>query len=142
MKLNIVNYNPEVEDNIKNIDQLIELLNDFKINIKTKHYKPYQNFLERLNKYITFSSTTFQKELNEDKNEIDSDNENNENNENNEENENISITSISVYEDYEYIDEETVQIDLFDDICKKKYKNSINNIFDVDITKNISFEVI
>jgi len=136
MKLNIINYNPEVDDNIKNIDQLIELLNDFKINIKSKNYKPYQNFLERLNKYITFSSTTFQKDLEEDKKEnTDSDNEI-------DKAEDISITSISDYEDYEYIKEESAQIDLFEDICKKKYKNSINNIFDVDITKNISFEVL
>ena len=129
MKLNIVNYNPEVADNIKNIDQLIELLNDFKINIKKKNYRPYQNFLERLNKYITFSSTTFQKELEEDKNEnMDSDNDN-------EIDENISITSISDYEDYEYINEETIQIELFEDICRKKYKTYMNNVFDVDIVK-------
>ena len=131
MKLNIQNYNPEVEDNIKNIDQLIELLNDFKINIKKKNYRPYQNFLERLNKYITFSSTTFQKELEEDKNE----NDDSENENNNEIDENISITSISDYEDYEYINEETSQIELFEDICKKKYKTYMNNIFDVDIIK-------
>jgi len=138
MKLNIVNYNPDVADNIKNIDQLIELLNDFKINIKKKNYRPYQNFLERLNKYITFSSTSFQKELEEDKNEnMDSDDDNDNNNDN-EIDENISITSISDYEDYEYINEETIQIELFEDICRKKYKTYMNNVFDVDVIKIFS----
>ncbi len=126
MKLNIVNYNPEVEDNIKNINQLIELLNDFKINIKSKNYKPYQNFLERLNKYITFSSTTFQKELDESKND---------NSDSDDDSDIQSFASISDYEDYEYVEMESNQIDLFDDICKKKYKNDMNNIFDVDIIK-------
>jgi hypothetical protein len=129
MTLNITNYNPEVEDNLKNIDQLMTLLNELKTNISTKMYKPYQNFLERLNKYITFISQTFQKELEENK-ETNSDNENADDDSDIE-----TIASISEYEDYETIDIETQQIKLFEDICRKKYKNDINSVFEVDIIK-------
>ena len=145
MKLNIINYNQDVEEDLKTIDTIIELLNDLKINIKTKNYKPYKTFLKRLNTYLTFSSTTFRKDIADniadninDNNELDDDkdddNDNNDNNDNNDK-DIITIASISDYENYESIDIEMQQIDLFEDICKKKYKNNIYDVYDINIIK-------
>lgn len=126
MRLNITNFNPDSEDDIKSINHLIDLLNDFKVNITTKYYKPYQNFLEKINKYITFMASSFQKELEEIKNE--------ESNSEDDVDDVTSIGSISEYEQYENIDFENEHIEIFEDICEHTYEE-MNNIYDIDIVK-------
>ena len=127
-KINILNYNPDVEQDKQNIDNLMLLLTQFKENIFKQNYKPYKNFLEKINKFISMISTNFQKELEEYK--IFNDFYNDE-----KEDDTMSIDSISEYEDEEQYEDEIKQIDNFKKIQEIKY-NMKNNLFDLEIETN------
>ena len=124
--INILNYNPDVIQDKQNIDNLILLLTQFKENISKKQYKPYKNFLEKINKFISMISTNFQKELEEYKIIDDF------YNENKEDEDTISIDSISEYEDEDQNEDELVQINNFKKIQEIKY-NMKNNLFELEI---------
>jgi len=124
--INILNYNPDVIQDKQNIDNLMLLLTQFKENISKKQYKPYKNFLEKINKFISMISTNFQKELEEYKIIDDF------YNENKEDEDTISIDSISEYEDEDQNEDELVQINNFKKIQEIKY-NMKNNLFELEI---------
>lgn len=127
IKLNIINYNPEHENDKKYIEELEELLGEIKDNINGKYYLPYKNFLKKMNKFIDMMINTFNKEMDELKKE-------DENEENNIEDDDISITSISEYEDDDTYIDENIQI-------KKLQKqldvnmSLIKNRFDFEFSK-------
>ena len=127
-KINILNYNPDIEQDKQNIDNLMLLLTQFKENISKQNYKPYKNFLEKINKFISMISTNFHKELEEYK--IFNDFYNDE-----KEDDTMSIDSISEYEDEEQYEDEIKQIDNFKKIQEIKY-NMKNNLFDLEIETN------
>lgn len=127
--INILNYNPDVEQDKKNIDNLMLLLTQFKENISKQQYKPYKNFLEKINKFISMISTNFQKELEEYKILDDF------YNENKKDDDTISIDSISEYEDEEQNEDEIIQINNFKKIQEIKY-NMKNNLFELEIETN------
>lgn len=124
-KLNIVNYNPDVEQDKQNIDNLMLLLSQFKDNISKHNYKPYKNFLDKINKFISMISTNFQKELEEYKMFDDFYNDE-------VEDDTISIDSISEYEDEEQYEDEIKQIQNFKTIQELKYKMK-NTLFELEI---------
>jgi len=128
-KLNIINYNPDVNQDKQNIDNLMMLLTQFKENISKQNYKPYKNFLEKINKFISMISTNFQKELEEYKILDDF------YNENKVDDDTISIDSISEYEDEEQYEDEIIQINNFKKIQEIKY-NMKNNLFELEIETN------
>jgi len=128
-KLNIINYNPDVNQDKQNIDNLMLLLTQFKENISKQNYKPYKNFLEKINKFISMISTNFQKELEEYKILDDF------YNENKVDEDTISIDSISEYEDEEQYEDEIIQINNFKKIQEIKY-NMKNNLFELEIETN------
>jgi hypothetical protein len=127
IKLNIINYNPEHENDKKNIQELEEILGELKDNINGKYYLPYKNFLKKMNKFVDMMINTFNKEMDELKKEYDDE-------ENNKEYDNISITSISEYEDDDTYQDENIQI-------KKLQKqldlnmSLIKNRFDFEFSK-------
>ena len=124
-KINILNYNPDADSDKQNIDNLILLLTQFKDNISTQNYKPYKNFLEKINKFISMVSTNFQKELEENKilDEFYTDEK---------EDDTVSIDSISEYEDEDQYDDEIIQIKNFKETQENKY-NLKNNLFELEI---------
>ena len=128
-KLNIINYNPDVNQDKQNIDNLMMLLTQFKENISKQNYKPYKNFLEKINKFISMISTNFQKELEEYKIIGDF------YNENKVDDDTISIDSISEYEDEDQYEDEIIQINNFKKIQEIKY-NMKNNLFELEIETN------
>jgi len=128
-KLNIINYNPDVNQDKQNIDNLMLLLTQFKENISKQNYKPYKNFLEKINKFISMISTNFQKELEEYKILDDF------YNENKVDEDTISIDSISEYEDEDQYEDEIIQINNFKKIQEIKY-NMKNNLFELEIETN------
>jgi len=128
-KLNIINYNPDVNQDKQNIDNLMLLLTQFKENISKQNYKPYKNFLEKINKFISMISINFQKELEEYKIIGDF------YNENKVDDDTISIDSISEYEDEEQYEDEIIQINNFKKIQEIKY-NMKNNLFELEIETN------
>lgn len=128
-KLNIINYNPDVNQDKQNIDNLMVLLTQFKENISKQNYKPYKNFLEKINKFISMISTNFQKELEEYKILDDF------YNENKVDEDTISIDSISEYEDENQYEDEIIQINNFKKIQEIKY-NMKNNLFELEIETN------
>lgn len=127
--INILNYNPDVEQDKQNIDNLMLLLTQFKENISKQQYKPYKNFLEKINKFISMISTNFQKELEEYKILDDF------YNENKKDDDTISIDSISEYEDEDQYEDEIIQINNFKKIQEIKY-NMKNNLFELEIETN------
>ena len=129
IKLNIINYNPDVNQDKQNIDNLMLLLTQFKENISKQNYKPYKNFLEKINKFIYMISTKFQKEL-EDYKIIDDFY-----NENKVDEDTISIDSISEYENEDQYEDEIIQINNFKKIQEIKY-NMKNNLFELEIETN------
>ena len=133
MKLNIVNYNPDINDDIQYVDELIKMFTNIKDNLRTKYYSPYQNFLTKMNKFINMVTPNFEKELSEvsskkiffDESD-DSDGS---------EDDNISIASISEYEeddDSNEIDE--LEIKKFEDVTEVKLYES-DNRFDFEYIK-------
>jgi hypothetical protein len=139
MKLNIVNYNPDINEDIQYVDELIKMFTNLKDNLRTKCYTPYQKFLTKMNKFINMVSLNFEKELNEvsSKKTIfdESDDSNDSNDSNDLSDDNISIGSISEYEEDEDCSEfEELQIKNFEDITEVKLYESINR-FDFEYTK-------
>jgi len=128
-KLNIINYNPDINKDKQNIDNLMLLLTQFKENISKQNYKPYKNFLEKINKFISMISINFQKELEEYKIIGDF------YNENKVDDDTISIDSISEYEDEDQYEDEIIQINNFKKIQEIKY-NMKNNLFELEIETN------
>jgi hypothetical protein len=130
MKLNIINFNPEIKEDIQYVDELIKMLNNIKENLTTKCYTPYQNFLTKMNKFINMVTPNFEKELNDvsskktfydEADDLEDDN--------------ISIASISEYEDDDEIDEiDELEIKKFEDITEVKMFQS-NERFDFEYIK-------
>ena len=127
MPLDIKNFNPEYNEDVKNIDELIHLLEDLKEEIGSKNYKPYKGFVQKITKYISFIGPSFQKELNEYKSdsadeilEDDSDDDDVK-----------TIASVSEYEQEDPQEIESEMISNFD----SKYNDNINNVFEVELIK-------
>lgn len=130
MKLNIINFNSEINEDIQYVDELIKMLNNMKENLTTKCYKPYQNFLTKMNKFINMVTPNFEKELNEvscKKTFFDEADDS--------EDDNISIASISEYEDDDEVNEiDELEIKKFEDITEVKMFQS-NERFDFEYIK-------
>lgn len=133
MKLNIINFNPDINEDIQYVDELIKMLNNVKENLKTKCYHPYQNFLTKMNKFINMVTPNFEKELNEvsskktffDESDDFTD-------------DNVSIASISEYEDDDDSNEiDELEIQKFEHITKVKLFES-NDRFDFEYSKVFS----
>ncbi len=120
MKLNIINFNPDIKEDIQYVDELIKMFTNIKTNLSTKNYIPYQNFLTKMNKFINMMIPKFEKDLEESSSKKtffdDTDND-----QSDDEDDNISIASISEYEeddDSNEIDE--LEIKKFEDITEVK----------------------
>lgn len=131
-KLNITNYNPNLNDDQKYIEQFIKFMELIKIKLSTKKYKSYQSFISKLNKYVSIISQQLQKEIsqnNEDDDYFD------ENNLDEIENDNISVASISEYElDEDTNDFEEIKIKDFEDTMMINYFEYLNR-FDFDFVR-------
>jgi hypothetical protein len=131
MKLNIANYNPDINEDIQYVDELIEMLNNVKENLTTKCYSPFQKFLTKINKFMDMITPNIQKELDE----IDSkktffDESDDQNDDN------VSIGSISEYEeDIDSTEFDEMQIKSFENETEIKLNES-NNRFDFEFDKN------
>ncbi len=133
MKLNIVNFNPDIKEDELYVDELIKMLNNVKENLKTNYYIPYQNFLTKINKFMDMITPNIQKELDKlhsNKTIFDDSDDSNDDND-----DNVSIGSISEYEeddDSNEIDE--LEIKKFEDVTEVKLYES-NNRFDFEYIK-------
>ena len=132
MKLNILNYNSDINEDIQYVDQLIKMFSDIKEKLYTKSYTPYQNFLTKMNKFINMVTPNFEKELNEvssKKTFFD------ESDDSDDSDDNISIASISEYEEDDESNEiDELEINKFEDITEVKIFQS-NDRFDFEYEK-------
>jgi hypothetical protein len=129
--LNITNYNPNLENDKKYIDEFIKFMELIKTRLTTKKYHIFQSFITKLNKYVSIISQQLEKEVLE-KNEEDDYFDNNDDIED----DNISIASISEYEaDEEIYDCEEIQIEQFEDIMSINYSKCLNR-FDFDFVRD------
>lgn len=115
MKLDIINFNPNINQDKKTLKNLISILENIDQNISTKKYLPYQNILNKLTRFMDMIRQNFEKDVtraNEEENyfdEIDDD-------------DNISISSISEYE-YDPSDDE-IEIRIEEDELIKKFEKT------------------
>lgn len=131
IKLNIINFNSDIENDMKHIKKIESVIDEIKDNIGGKYYVPYKNIINKMSKFIDMMVNTFQKEMEEVK-------KNYEYEENNEEDDDISITSISEYEDDDTYEDENIQIKKLQKELDLKM-NMIKNRFDFEYSK--SFDV-
>ena len=132
--IDIVNYNPDFENDKNNIENIINQCKYFKENIHKINYKPYKHFLDKLNKFIVLITSNFKKELEEYRIE------NNFYNDNKEDEDNISIASVSEYDEDEFNNQvskdiysyEKEKILEFENRQKLVY-NTFNNLYDIEI---------
>ncbi len=134
MKLNIVNFNPDIKEDVQYVDELIKMFTNIKTNLSTKNYIPYLNFLTKMNKFINMLIPKFEKELEEVSSQKtffdESDNESE-----SDEEDDISIASISEYEEDEESNEiDELEIKKFEDITEVKMFQS-NERFDFEYIK-------
>jgi hypothetical protein len=139
MKLNIVNFNPDIKEDVQYVDELIKMFTNIKTNLTTKNYIPYQNFLTKMNKFINMLIPKFEKELEEISSQKtffdESDNESDNESENDNEEDDISIASISEYEEDDENNEiDELEIKKFEDITEVKIFQS-NERFDFEYIK-------
>jgi len=120
MKLNILNYNPDLKIDTEYVDELINMLNNVKNNLNTEYYYSYQQFLNKINKFIGMITPNLKKELEAQSKKQKYFDDNIEDNEHDRDNiddddDNISIASISEYEeDDDANDIEELQIEQFE----------------------------
>lgn len=131
IKLNIINFNSDIENDMKHIKKIESVIDEIKDNIGGKYYVPYKNIINKMSKFIDMMVNTFQKEMEEVK-------KNYEYQENNEEDDDISITSISEYEDDDTYEDENIQIKKLQKELDLKM-NMIKNRFDFEYSK--SFDI-
>jgi hypothetical protein len=131
IKLNIINFNSDIENDMKHIKKIESVIDEIKDNIGGKYYVPYKNIINKMSKFIDMMVNTFQKEMEEVKN-------NYEYEENNEEDDDISITSISEYENDDTYEDENIQIkklqkelDLKMNIIKNRFDFEYSKLFDL-----------
>ncbi len=133
MKLNIVNFNPDINEDVQYVDELIKMLNNVKENLATQCYVPYQKFLSKINKFMDMITPNIQKELDEiNSNETFFD----ESYESNDDN--ASIGSISEYEEDDDTNEiDELEIKKFEDITEVKMFESYDR-FDFEYIEILS----
>lgn len=135
MKLNIINYNPDINEDIQYVDELIEMFTHLKDNLRSKYHTPYQKLLTKMNKFMDMIIPNIEKELNEMQSKKTFFDESNDQNDD-QNDDNISIGSISEYE-------EDIDSSEFDEILIKSFENETeiklnesNNRFDFEFDKN------
>ncbi len=139
MPLNITNYNIDYKEDNETITEIENIIHIIKENITGKYYKPYKNFLKKLDKFVDMMVKNFESEYNEVKKQIDE-----EENFNNDDDDTISITSISDYEQDELDNEEKekeekIKIKQFEKILESKLK-IIKNRFEFEFSKIYDME--
>jgi hypothetical protein len=60
---NEINYNPNYQNQSKDLDDFIEILNIVREGLKTKHYEAYYNYIKRLVKFNDMSNSILENEL-------------------------------------------------------------------------------
>lgn len=130
MKLNIINYNPNLNQDKETLKSLFVIFENINENISTKKYIPYQNILNKISKFINMLGQSFQKDI-----KLDEENDNyfDETNEDDD----ISISSVSEYE-YESSDDE-IELRINEEKLIKNFENTnkikfnkTNNRFDFE----------
>ena len=126
--LNIINFNSDIVKDQQNADEIINLINDIKINLSNENYLIYQKCINKISKFINMILPNFKKELkDEPESYFDFNNDNDD--------DDISIDSISEYEYDTYSTElEELHIQAFEEQISIKYINTINN-FDFNYEK-------
>lgn len=99
MKLDIINFNPNINQDKETLKNLIAIFENIDQNISTKKYIPYQNILNKISRFINMLGQSFEKDIKLVEKNV------NYFDETNEEDDNISISSISEYE-YDPSDDE------------------------------------
>jgi hypothetical protein len=137
MKLNIINHNPEITDDLQYVDELIKMFTNVKEKLSSQYYTSYQKFLLKINKFMDMITPNIQKELDElasKKTFFDESDES--------DNDNISIASISEYEDDDDCNEiDELEIKKYEDVTKNKLFES-NDRFDFQFVKICKNELI
>ncbi len=125
MKLDIINFNPYVEQDKELINNIINMFNTMNENISSSKYIAYQNILNKINRFLVMLGPIFEKELQEAEQITSFFTE-----ETNED-DNISISSISEYENDSGEDEEDIQdIKNIEIELKDKFKKTLYRIQD------------
>jgi hypothetical protein len=131
MKLDIINFNPYVEQDKESINNIINMFNIMNENISSSKYIAYQNILNKINRFLVMLGPIFEKELQEAEQITSFFTE-----ETNED-DNISISSISEYENDFGEDEEdirdikNIEIELKDKFKKTLYRIQ-NDTYETD----------
>jgi hypothetical protein len=118
MKLDIINFNPNINQDKETLKNLILIFENINQNISTKKYLPYQNILNKLSRFMNMIGQSFEKDLTRVKEEENYFDETNDDDD-------ISISSISEYE-YDPSDDE-IEIRIEEDELIKKFEK-INKI--------------
>lgn len=124
MKLQIVNYNPNVNEDNQTIVNMINIFENIKENISTSKYMAYQNILNKINRFLNMIGPSFEKDIKEIEQRANYFDESNED-------DNISIASVSEYECCELEDDkkresEEIEILKLEKQIKVKYNESLN----------------
>jgi len=130
MKLDIINFNPDINKDKETLKNLITIYENIDQNISSKKYQPYQNILNKLTRFINMLGQSFEKDMkqaDEEENYFDETNDN----------DNISISSISEYE-YDPSDDE-IEIRIQEDTLIKKFEKT-NKIQFIKMNDRFDFE--
>ena len=133
--LNILNYNSDLIKDKQNADEIINFINNLKTNLNNSNYIVYQNFINKISKFINMILPNFKKELKESSNSNESYFDSNDEKNNLDDEDNISIDSISEYEyDADTTEAEELEIMNFEETMSIKFINTLNN-FDFEYEK-------
>lgn len=112
MKLNILNYNPNLEEDISIVDNIINFFVDIKNNLNKREYPFYNLYINKISKFMNFINNNDKdiKEYKNEKNIFDEE----------EEDDDISIASISEYEE-EQLSEDEILIEEFENFSENKF---------------------
>jgi len=130
MKLDIINFNPDINKDKEILKNLILIFSNIEQNISTKKYLPYQNILNKIIKFIKILEQGFEKDMQqveEEKNYFDDTNDD----------DNISISSISEYE-YEPSDDE-IEIKIKEDELIENFETK-NKMEFIKLNDRFDFE--
>jgi hypothetical protein len=116
MKLDIINFNPNINEDKEILKNFMFMCGNIEQNITTKKYLPYQNILNKINRFINMISSSFEKDMKyaeEESNYFDETNSDDD----------ISVSSISVYE-YDPDDDEIEIRNIEDELIKNFDRNT------------------
>jgi len=133
MKLDIINFNPNINQDKETLKYLISIFENIDKNISSKKYLPYQNILNKLTRFVNMIIPSFEKDIKqsiEEENYFD---------DMNDDDDNISISSISEYE-YDPSDNE-IEIRILEHEVIKEFEKT-NKIKSSKIIDRFDFEYV